>query len=190
MSTELSRNDLYGYDSREEDRRRVSSHEDKSTYDIRNFWQRHHEIVNLASRGFKQTEIAEILGITPQTVSNTLNSTLGEQKLSEVRKERDEDAIITRERIRVLKDQALKVYQDLFDNVDGSASIRERLHAADVVTLELAGMKAPTKIQSSSVTLTGEELLALKERGLKALKDSGFTVNIESEEVNNESINS
>jgi predicted transcriptional regulator len=182
--------ELYGNLIRENDLRRVSR-EDKSTYDIKSFWQRHHEICNLAAQGFKQTEIAYILGIHPQTVSNTLNSTLGEEKLSIIRKERDEDAKLMVERIRVLRDKALKVYQKLFDGVDEEgtpvdSTISQQLHAADVVTLELAQLKAPTKIQATSThtVLTGQELLAIKERAIKEAKNCGLVIEVEAEEVN------
>lgn len=193
MASELARYDLYGFDVREHDKRRAESHEDKSTYNIKQFWQRHHEIVNLASQGFKQVEIAEILNITPQTVSNTLNSTLGEEKLSEVRKERDEDAKATIERIRVLRNKALKVYHEIFDGVDADGvpvegiTLKDKIHAADVVTLEMSGMKAPTKIQSTGVVLTGTEILALKERALAEAKNCGLVYNVQAEEVSNES---
>jgi predicted transcriptional regulator len=188
--TTIMATELYGNLIREADQRRVSR-EDKSTYDIKAFWQRHHEICNLAAQGFKQTEIAYILGIHPQTVSNTLNSTLGEEKLSIIRKERDEDAKLMIERIRVLRDKALKVYQELFDQHDESGnsvdcSMTQRLHAADVVTLEIAQMKAPTRIQATSThtILTGQDLLAIKERAIKEAKNCGLVIEAEAEEVN------
>jgi transcriptional regulator len=183
--------ELYGQLIREQDGRRVTR-EDRKTYDIKGFWQRHHEIVNLAAQGFKQTEIAYILGITPATVSNTLNSSLGEEKLAFIRNERDADAKLMIERVRVLRDKALKVYQKLFDGVDEDgapveATITQQLHAADVVTLEFAQLKAPTKIQATSThtVLTGEELLALKERAIKEAKNCGMIIETTAEEVEN-----
>ena len=73
---------LYGFEFREPDKRRVPT-EERKTYDIQSLWQRNHEIINLAARGFNNVTIAEILNINPQTVSNTLNSELGKRKLSE-----------------------------------------------------------------------------------------------------------
>lgn len=188
MATEL----MYGQLIRDFDQRRVPR-EDRGTYDIKQFWQRHHEICNLAAQGYKQVEIAYILGITPQTVSNTLNSTLGEEKLSVIREERDKDAKLTVERIRILRDKALKVYQELFDGVDEhgntvDATMSQRIHAADVVTLELAQMKAPTKIQATSThtVLTGEELLAIKQRAIDEGKKCGMIVETTAEEVSDE----
>ena len=82
-----TRNGLYGFEFLEEDQRRVPQ-EERKVYDVKQMWQRTHEIVNLAARGYKNVEIAEILNIHPQTVSNTLNGKLGQLKLSELRKER------------------------------------------------------------------------------------------------------
>jgi predicted transcriptional regulator len=182
--------ELYGQLIRDKDERRAAPGERK-TYDIKQFWQVHHEIVNLAAQGFKQTEIAYILGITPQTVSNTLNSTLGEEKLSLMRLERDADAKLMIERVRVLRDKALKVYQKLFDGVDENgntveSTIGQQLAAANTVVLELAQKKAPTKIQATSThpVLTGEELMAIKDRAIKEAKNCGMVIEVEAEEVN------
>jgi len=170
---------LYGFDYREPDERRVAP-EERKTYDIKGMWQRHHEIVRLAARGFKQTEIAEILNITPQTVSNTLNSQLGQEKLSEIRLESDDEAKKVSEKIRILTSEALKVYNEIFANESGEATLRDRKDAADTVLLELSGLRAPTKIQSHSVTttLTLDELEGFKQRGIAALREAGKIVDI------------
>jgi predicted transcriptional regulator len=171
-----TREGLYGFEFREVDLRRVAEGEEKKTYNIKSLWQRSHEIINLAARGYKQTDIAEILGITPACVSLTLNSDLGQKKLAEIREVRDEDAKKTAEKIRVLTAKAIQTYHEIFDNEDGQASLRDRKDVADTVLLELSGLRAPTKIHSSniSMTLTTEEIAEFKNRGLKAAKESGF----------------
>jgi predicted transcriptional regulator len=186
MSTEL-REGLYGLEFRSEDLRRVAR-EDKKTYDIKQLWNVHHEILNLRAQGYKENDIASILNITPQTVSNICNSTLGEEKLSIIRKERDEDAKITVEKIRVLKDKAIKVYHEIFDQKDDqgnplNVSIKDRLHCADVVMLELSGYKVPTRIQQTTTSMTAAELLEFKQRGLQTAKDSGLIVDVTPKEI-------
>jgi len=180
MSTEL-REGLYGFEFRSEDLRRVAR-EDKKTYDIKQLWQVHHEIINLRAQGYKEHEIAEVLNITPQTVSNTLNSTIGEEKLSVIRQERDEDAKKTVEKIRILTNKAIKTYHEIFDgrNSDGDpidVSIKDKLHCADVVMLELSGYKVPTRIQQTTTTMTAIELEEFKQRGLKTARESGLIIN-------------
>jgi len=176
----MNRNSLYGFEMREPDLRRS---EDRKTYNVKSLWQRNHEIVNLAVRGFKQTEIAEILNISPQTVSNTLNSELGERKLAKLRKSRDEEASVVSEKIRVLTDKALKVYDDLFENEDGNTSKDLQKKAADTVVLELSGLRVPTRVQSQSfnTTATLAEIEEFKKRGIAAAKASGMIVEVEGE---------
>jgi len=176
-----TRNGLYGFEYRDIDLRRVEQ-EEKKTYNIKQLWQRSHEIINLAAQGYKYTDIAEILGITPACVSLTLNSELGQKKLSDIRQDRDADARKTSEKIRILTAKAIQTYHEIFDNEDGQATLRDRKDVADTVLLELSGLRAPTKIQSSSVTtiLTAEEIENFKNRGIKAAKETGIVIDVES----------
>jgi len=185
MASEVqTRNGLYGFEFRDVDKRRVDP-EERKTYEVKQLWQRSHEIVNLAARGYKQTEIAEILNITPQTVSNTLNSELGQHKLSDIRLERDEEAKKISEKVRILTKRALEVYHEIFDDESGECSLRDKKAAADTVLLELSGLRAPTKIQSQhvSTTLTLEELEEFKRRGIQAAKESGLVIEVVPKEI-------
>ena len=178
------RNGLYGFEFRDQDLRRRDPGERK-TYDIKQLWQRSHEIVNLAARGFKQTQIAEILNIDPQTVSNTLNSELGQKKLSDIRLERDEEAKKVSEKIRVLTNKALQVYHEIFDDQSGECTLRDKRDTANTVLLELSGLRAPTKIHSQhvSTTLTLEELNEFKRRGIQAAKENGLVIEVEAKQL-------
>lgn len=184
MEEVQTREGLYGFEFRDVDKRRVAP-EERKTYEAKALWQRSHEIVNLAARGFKQTEIAEILNIHPQTVSNTLNSELGKYKLSEIRLERDEEAKKVSEKIRVLTNKALQVYHEIFDDESGEASLRDKKATADTVLLELSGLRAPTRIDSRhvSMSLTSEELEEFKLRGIKAAREAGLIVDVPAKEV-------
>ena len=175
-----SRKSLYGFEYREEDQRRVP---ETIRPDIKSLWQRNHEIVNLAASGFKGTDIAEILSITPQTVSNTLNSELGMKKLSEIRGERDDEAKKSAEKIRVLTNKAIDTYHKIFDNESGEFSGEQQRKTADNVVNELSGLRAPTRIESRSVhtIATLEEIEEFKKRGLAAAKESGMIVIVEDE---------
>ena len=48
MDSALARNELYGYETRDLDLRRK---DERKTYDIKQMWQRTHEIINLAALG-------------------------------------------------------------------------------------------------------------------------------------------
>jgi predicted transcriptional regulator len=179
MSEVQTRDGLYGFEFRDLDERRVEA-KDRKAYNIKQLWQTSHEIVNLAAKGYKQTEIAEILNITPQTVSNTLNSDLGKYKLSEIRQERDAEAKKTCEKIRVLTNKALEVYHTIFDDESGECTLKDKKEAADTVVLELSGLRTPTRIQShhTSISLTSEELEEFKRRGIAAARESGMIVDV------------
>jgi len=169
------------------DRRRVDK-DQKKTPEIQNLWQRHHEIINLAVRGFKQQEIAEILNIHPTTVSNTLNSQLGNEKLAEIRGERDEDVKLTMEKVRYLTNRAIATYQEILDNESKEATLKDRKDVANTVLLELSGLRVPTKVHSMSTTLTLEELEEFKKRGIEEARESGLLVETTAEEVKEEKV--
>jgi predicted transcriptional regulator len=173
------REGLYGFEFREPDNRRAESVKDRKTYEIKQMWQRTHEIVNLAARGFKNVQIAEIVGITPETVSNTLNSQLGMAKLSELRAFADEEAKVVQEKIKYLTKKALTTYQEIFDSEHVDHKLKKDV--ADTVMLELSGMRVPTKIQGQyvSTVLTKDELEEFKQRGIKAARESGMLVEVE-----------
>ena len=177
-----TRDGLYGFEFRENDLRRSEPGERK-VYNIKALWQRNHEIVNLAARGFKHTEIAEILGIHPSTVGSTINSDLGKHKLSDIRYSRDEETKKVSEKIRVLTNKALDVYHEIFDDED--TPLKDKKAAADTVVLELSGLRAPTRIQSvsSHIQITAEELAAVKQRALAACAEAGKVIDISPKET-------
>lgn len=164
-----TRDGLYGFEFREVDLRRAVEGERK-TYNIKQMWQRTHEICNLAAQGFNNVVIAEIMNVTPECVSMTVNSDLGKRKISEIRMARDEEAKKTIEKVRVLTAKALATYHEIFDNESGEATLKDRKDVADTIILELSGLRVPTKVQSSHVStvLTAEELASFRERGLRA----------------------
>ena len=168
------RNSLYGFDMREDDRRRVSR-EDRKTHDVKQLWQRNHEIINLAALGIKGTEIAKILNISEQTVSNTINSELGMEKLSELRKGRDEKVLDVVEEVKELLPLALKTYKKI---LDGEEITKLQKETADTLLMDIGGHRAPVKIQSENahLYLTKNDVEEFKKRGIEAAKASGMLV--------------
>ena len=174
-----SRNSLYGFEFREFDARRIPTEE--RTVNIKQLWQRSHEILNLALQGYKQTEIASILNIHPQTVSNTLNSELGIQKLSELREKRDNDIVDVSKKVAELSAKALAVYEEIFDHPQ--CELKLKMEAANTVLMDLGGHRAPTKINTQSVHAhaTMNQIEEFKKRGLLAAKESGLMITIDDE---------
>ena len=169
------RQSLYGFEMLKPDGRRTDR---ESTHDIQSLWQRQHEIINLALQGMKQNLIAEKLQISPVTVSNALNSTLGREKLSRMRKGRDEEAVKVSEEVARLSAKALEVYEEIFDSQTASMNLKKT--TADTVLMDLAGHRAPTKIDSRSVTMTAtpQEIEDFKRRGIAAAKDANMPITV------------
>jgi len=181
---------LYGFDFRDQDKRRERDNEDGTRkFDIKQLWQRSREIINLALLGHKQVEIAEMLNIHPQTVSNTLNSSLGMQATSDKRKERDGEYEKLQDKVMELTKKSLDIYERILsadqraesENFDPDVSLNMQKDTADTVALELAGMKAPTRIDTRSVhmTLKAEEIDEFKRRGIEAAVAAGKIVEVE-----------
>lgn len=170
------RRSLYGFEMREHDHRRDDN--GRKTHEIKQVWQRNHEILRLALLGHKYIDIAAILSISAQTVSNTLNSQLGMEKLSEMRAKRDADSIVVAEEVKKLFPKALEIYEEILNNDSGEISPELQLKAANNVLMDLGGHKAPTKIQGQFVHghLTAEDLNLIKERGKEAAKARGLLV--------------
>lgn len=183
MSEEVTigrRKGLYGFeylvDNPDLRRKPKSNH-----YNIKQLWQRNHEIINLAVRGFNQVTIADILGVSTQCVSDTLNSDLGKHKLAELRRTSVEEARIVQEKIRVLTNKALQVYNEIFDDESGECNLSDKKKVADTIVLELSGLRAPTKVHSThaSYTLSKEDIDAMKIRALDEAEKAGIVIDIE-----------
>ena len=180
MQESTTRKSLYGFDMRTPDLRRKD--DTRKTHNAKQLWQRSHEILNLTVRGLKQVDIAEILGLTPQTVSNVVNSDLGMQKISEMRKKRDEETFDAGKEIDELTEKALNVYHDIFDDETGGVELKKK--TADFITLELSGLRVPTRIQSNSfnATATLAEIEEFKKRGIEAQRVAGVVIDLPAED--------
>ena|SRR5690606_5453065 len=166
------RQGLYGFPVKSDERPSVPA----KPYHPQKLWARSHEMIRLHVLGLTNVQIARILNVHPQTVSNTLNSQLGSHKVSELQAERDEETKVRVEQIRILTDKALATYNEIFDNESGEATLKERKEAADMVLKELSGLRVPTKImsQASVTVLTADEIREFKSRGISAMREAGL----------------
>ena len=175
------RNSLYGFEIREPDQRRALEGERK-THDIKQLWQRSHEILRLALIMPKHKEIARVLGITEATVSNTLNSELGRRKLSKMRLARDGETIDVAKRVAELLPKAIDTYEKI---LDGDPTVTKMMkETADTISMDIAGYRAPTKTQTANLYMSPDELVKFKQRGIAAARSAGMIV--EAELVNDE----
>lgn len=173
---EKMKKSLYGWEVRKVDKRRVPDGE--KVHDIQQLWQRSHEILGLALQGLSNKDIAKELKVHPGTVSDTINSELGKKKLSELRKERDGEFIDVSKKINEIAEKALKVYDEILDSETISYDLKKK--TADTVLMDIGGHRAPTQIQSQSIstTATFEEIEEFKRIGHLAAKDAGYLIEI------------
>jgi predicted transcriptional regulator len=171
-----NRNNLYGFEQREPDLRRAPSQEKRASYDIKQLWQKNHEILMYALVGMKHEEIAKMVGVTPKTVSNTVNSSLGQNKLSEMRIARDANSLDVAAEVTKMYGKALKVYEEILDGEGKNVSPSLRKQTADTILMDIGGHRAPTKIdtRNAHMHMTTEELEELKSRGKAAAKACGM----------------
>jgi len=177
MNRAEARSSLYGFEVREVDNRRTER-DSRGSYNVKTLWQNSHEIIGLALQGHSQVDIATTLGVSTATVSNILNSELGQEKLSAMRKKRDGEFIDVSKRINELAEKAMKVYEEIFDSDTVSYTLKKS--AADTITMDLGGHRSPTKIDTRSTHLTAslEELEEFKRLGHKAAEESGLIIDI------------
>lgn len=178
MSEVAIKNSLYGFEMRTPDNRRALEGERK-TYNIKQLWQRNHEILRLALIIPKHKEIARLLGITEATVSNTLNSELGRKKLSLLRQKRDDETYDVLEEVAKLLPKAIETYENILNGDPGTTKMMKE--TADTLTMDIGGYRAPTKTQSASahVFMTPDDIADFKKRGIAAARASGMIVDAE-----------
>ena len=172
-----ARTSLYGFEMTEPDLR-FTNRDSSSSYNIKSLWQRNHEIIGLKLQGHSNKDIALMLDVTPQTVSNTLNSEMGIEKISKMREKRDEEYIDVSKRTSELLEKAMKIYEEIFDSPTVSYNLKKA--AADTVVMDIGGHRAPTKVQTQNIqtTATLEEIESFKQRGKMAAKEAGFLIEI------------
>ena len=104
------------------------------------------EIIRLKITGYSNVEIAEMLEITPQTVSNKVNSDLGQRALALLHMQRDGEAVEMGERIRATAEHAMGIIEAV---IAGDPSVpvdgKTRLDAA-FKALGLGGYTAVKRI--------------------------------------------
>lgn len=145
------------------------------SFDIKQLWQRNHEIIRLAFLGWKHKDIATHLGITPTTVSNTVNSTLGKDKLNLMTGTRDAEILDVMKEIQTMVPKALKVYDQILEE-DSSAPWSLKKSTADTVLKDILGNVAPKRVEGKFMHAhLGEETIdRIKERGRAAAQAAGI----------------
>ena len=101
-------------------------------YEIQNLWDVHHEIIRLIVLGYRNTEIAAIVGCSPQTVSLTRNSAICKERIRTLRMERDENTVDVLKTLEGEAPKALELLQkvrsgELSDDIKLRVSVAQDL---------------------------------------------------------------
>lgn len=120
---------------------------------------RHREIIRLHALGYKGTEIAKMIGCTPQSVYNITNSPLGVNLLEEIREARTGSVKDVHDRMQEMSPLAAEIMLDIMNDGEKESN---RLRAAEKI-LEMTGHKAVDKHEHLHAHLTAEEIANLKQ---------------------------
>jgi DNA-binding CsgD family transcriptional regulator len=169
----MSFKDLYGNTVRD-GRRKTDG---RKSFDLQQLWQGNHEILNLKLLGYSNRQIAEAQGCTEATVSNTVNSSIGKEKLNAMRAARDEGTLDVMKEVEERVPEALNVYDEIIVSDKASLALKKRV--ADTILLDICGHRAPKRIEGKLAHghLVDPELLKiLKENGRKSAEACGDLV--------------
>lgn len=138
---------------------------------------RQHQILRLNLLGYSNKDIADKLGVTPATVSNTVNSNLGRLRTQILSAELDHTAVEAAKEIRRLAPIAIRVIEETL--TDDTVPAHVRLQAAKDA-LDRAGLGAAKKvdISSTSVSLSATDLENLKARALERAAANGLVIDV------------
>lgn len=138
--------------------------EGNERYDIKRLWGQQKEMLRLVAAGlYTNKQIAEIVGVTPQTVSNIINSALGKQTLEILEGAADSEMVDLMVKIRSLAPIALSVQEEIM--LDEDTSKRLKVDVANKM-LDRAGYVPISKNMNLNLNagLKREDIDAIKKR--------------------------
>lgn len=142
---------------------------------------RHHAIVRMATLGYKNTEIAQKLGITPESVGQVRRSPIAKLKTGEIQDRLYEEAFDAAKEIQATLPAAIKIMQRIVN--DGelregdewcSTDRGHQLQAAKDL-LGMNGFAPIKKVESKSISahLSGEDIDRLVQDAIDAGMEQG-----------------
>jgi len=135
-----------------------------NSYVIKRLWGQQKEILRLVASGlYNNKTIAELLGVTPQTISNIINSAIGKQTIDMLQGTADLDSIDLLARLKSLSHIALTVQEDMLLDEATNPGLRNKV--ADKI-LDRSGYTPITKNLNMNVNagLDADDMKKIKER--------------------------
>jgi hypothetical protein len=151
----------------------------------------HHEIIRLLSVGQKPEDIAALLHITTQTVSNVRNTTLARAKMQVLQQSRDKEFAVATKRVTDLMPKALDLLEVLLRQGESIAGY-DPSTALKIVDKTL-GFAQFTQPKTNGVNLhlhqhggggvTAEDLAAVKKSTAAAVAEGAVEITIEADYI-------
>ena len=138
--------------------------EGNKNYDIQRLWGQQKEILRLVASGlYNNREVADLVGVTPQTISNIINSALGKQTLEILQGAADAETVDLMTKIRALAPIALAVQEEIMLDEDTSKGLKNRVSEQ---MLHKAGYVPISKNLNLNLNagVTAEDIEAIKKR--------------------------
>lgn len=156
------------------DGRRVPEGERK--YEIAELHDRHKNIARLASLGIPHKDIAEEVGCTPQTVSNTVNSSIVKRHIEKLHGLRDQRVIDSGKYLAELSPLAVEELRKGF-NEDSGLAPNQRISLAQDI-LDRTNHGRTTKIQQEVLHahMTLEDIADISALASKQAQEAGAII--------------
>lgn len=152
----------------------------KRVCDVQKLWGRQHTALDLIAAGMSNKEAGEVVGLSQSRVSVLRHSTPGQQKLAALSAIRNQESIDVIKEVTRMLPKALAVYEEVLDSEE--TTVNQKLRVADTLVMKIGGHAAPTRMDVRSVNFKAEDLHELRERGMRAARESGLIAGAAQEE--------
>lgn len=156
------------------DRRRVPEGERK--YEIIELHDRHKEIARLAALGITGIEIAAELGCTPQTVSNTLNSTIVKKHMERLHGLRDQNVINAGKHLAELSPKAVEELRKGFNEESGLTPNQRISLAQDILDRTNHGKTTKVQQEVLHAHMTLEDIAEITDLASRQARAAGAVI--------------
>lgn len=134
------------------------------SFEPKRLWGKQKEILRLIASGlYTRKEVAEMLGVTPQTVTNITRSELGRSMLQMMDGASDQEVVTTVAKIKALAPIAAMVQEELLMDDDTSPNLKNAV-ANKILDRTLGTPIARSMSVSVNAGLTMEDLNSIKKR--------------------------
>lgn len=138
-------------------------------YEVDTLKAQHAHMVRLSAMGWTTRDIADTLGVSPQTVRKALKSNVGQRRMAELQEASDRVVYDVQAELRALAPNAVEVIAEVLESADAPINLRHRA-AGDV--LDRLGF---SKVSRSEVSLRHGRLAEVGEDALaRAAAEAGL----------------